>query len=267
MRQVEDALAHQVIYGGDLITNLLEVAAVDEVALTTLLAQSMNLAAAPAGALPAPTDAVQALLPGEMAIEWSVVPLEVVDGRLVLAVAGPLSRQQEAQLALVLGMGIDQRAALTVRVRQAVAGAYGAPLDRRLDKLLARLSDAFSPATVRGTGTPAFGTVAQQVPRKAMPAAPPQHRVTSGGFPGVAPPSQREPGPAPVTVPPPGGEGRVGLLQRKVSTSLRAAHRRRGPVTAEAAKQAAEEATDRDTLLEDVYKRQQQPAAQGKTDH
>jgi hypothetical protein len=185
-----------------------------------------------------------------MAIEWSVVPLEVVDGRLVLAVAGPLSRQQEAQLALVLGMGIDQRAALTVRVRQAVAGAYGAPLDRRLDKLLARLSDAFSPATVRGTGTPAFGTVAQQVPRKAMPAAPPQHRVTSGGFPGVAPPSQREPGPAPVTVPPPGGEGRVGLLQRKVSTSLRAAHRRRGPVTAEAAKQAAEEATDRDTLLD-----------------
>ena len=52
MRQVEEALARQVIYGGDLATNLMEVARVDEGILTLLIAQSMDLPPAPAGELP-----------------------------------------------------------------------------------------------------------------------------------------------------------------------------------------------------------------------
>ena len=47
MRQVEEALARQVIYGGDFVTNLLEVARLDESLLTRLLAESMRLPAAP----------------------------------------------------------------------------------------------------------------------------------------------------------------------------------------------------------------------------
>jgi len=229
MRQVEDALAHQVIYGGDLVTNLLEVAAVDEAVLTSLLAASMKLGPAPAGELPAPADVVRALVPGEMATEWSIVPLEAQGGRLVLAVAEPLSREQEAQLGLVLGMPIEQRAAPAVRVRQAIARAYGVPLERRLDKLVARLGGSASK------------------PRS----APPQQRVTSTGFPRVSATPERAAAPSPPgNAPPPGGDGRVGLLQRQVSPSARPAHRRRGPVTAEAAKRAAEEATDRDELLD-----------------
>ena len=38
MRDVEEALARQVLYGGDLATNLLELAAVSEAALTRLQA-------------------------------------------------------------------------------------------------------------------------------------------------------------------------------------------------------------------------------------
>src|SRR5580698_1871267 len=48
MRQVEEALARQVIYGGDLVTNLLEVALVDESILVELLAVSLHLPRAPA---------------------------------------------------------------------------------------------------------------------------------------------------------------------------------------------------------------------------
>ena len=51
MRQVEEALARQVIYGGDLVTNLLEVARVDEAVLTGLLAESMRLSPAPRWAI------------------------------------------------------------------------------------------------------------------------------------------------------------------------------------------------------------------------
>ena len=42
MRQVEEALARQVIYGGDLITNLMEVTLIDERALLPLLADSIG---------------------------------------------------------------------------------------------------------------------------------------------------------------------------------------------------------------------------------
>jgi hypothetical protein len=265
MRQVEDAMAHQVIYGGDLITNLLEVASVNEAALAQLLAESANVRAAPAGELPLATDAVRALVSGEIATQWSLVPLEAPGNRIVVAVVEPLSPEQQAQLALVLGRSVEQRLATTVRVRQAIAAAYGVALDRRLDKLVARLSGVgakagaapsslgASPVSLQQShGTPAFGTAAHDLPRKAaMPAAAVPHRVTSSGFPSTSAPALPDPALGLPSAPPsPDGGGGVSLLQRPVSPSIRPSPRRRGPVTAQAARDAAEEATDRDTLLD-----------------
>ena len=82
MRQVEEALARQVIYGGDLVTNLLEVARVDESVLIGLLAESMRIPPGPAGELPAAADAVRLLVPKEVAVERTVVPLDwYLEGR------------------------------------------------------------------------------------------------------------------------------------------------------------------------------------------
>src|SRR5271165_1755826 len=92
MRQVEEALARQVIYGGDLATNLLEVARPDEGALTRLLAESMHLRPAPSGALPDVPKTVRSLVPPEMASQRSIVPLAVQGDKLLLAVAEPLPR-------------------------------------------------------------------------------------------------------------------------------------------------------------------------------
>src|SRR5580698_1448703 len=89
MRQVEEALARQVIYGGDLVTNLLEVARIDEGVLTGLLAESMELTAAPTGELPVATERVRVLVPPEMAAQRSVVPLELEGETLILAVTEP----------------------------------------------------------------------------------------------------------------------------------------------------------------------------------
>ena len=55
IRQVEEALARQVLYGGDLVTNLLEVAKLDEGTLTLLLAESFGIQAATLGPLPEDT--------------------------------------------------------------------------------------------------------------------------------------------------------------------------------------------------------------------
>jgi hypothetical protein len=334
MRQVEEALARQVIYGGDLVTNLLEVARVDEVVLTGLLAESMRLAPAPAGELPRASEQVRSLVPREIALQRIVVPLEVQeDGKLVLAVAEPLPADLAEQLRFALGMGLEQRAAPAVRVHQAVARAYGVPLDRRMLRLIARLGGSTpeigstppplgvapdvpepprprsSPPTIRQrTGPPAavVGRLAAKVPG---------HRITNAGFPAApavpapapsaiasaepvapgpfaaapepapalaaAPPqgdaqawpasgataapamsaspavtatpafsAPRVPAPTPSVAPQAPGEVRAGLLQRAVSISPRPLRRRRGPITIDAARREADEAADRDALLD-----------------
>ncbi|HEY1693017.1 MAG TPA: hypothetical protein VGG39_12700 [Polyangiaceae bacterium] len=277
MRHVEEALARQVIYGGDLVTNLLEVTRIDEGVLTELLAESMRLKPAPSGELPMPADRVRALLPPEMAAQRAVVPLALEDERLVLAVAEPMPAELEEQLAFALGMAIEQRAALAVRVKQAIAKTYGVPLERRMQRLVARLSGE---STVSGSMPPPLGMAPSVIEPPRPPSGPPAPRnPTSRSFPAARPlsndalavieaavvrpepsPDEVETAPAPVVVArapdsePPStpavAERRTGLLQREVPHAVRAARRRRGPVTLEAAKAEAEEATDRDALLD-----------------
>ena len=49
IREVEEALARQVLYGGDLITNLLEVCKLDEAQLLPIVAESLGLPPATPG--------------------------------------------------------------------------------------------------------------------------------------------------------------------------------------------------------------------------
>jgi hypothetical protein len=324
MRQVEEALARQVIYGGDLVTNLLEVAQVDEVVLTELLAESMRLAPAPAGELPPASDQVRSLVPREVALERNLVPLEVqADGKLVLAVAEPLPADLLEQLRFALGMSLEQRAAPVVRVQQAVARAYGVPLERRMLRLIARLGGVTASATTapppvvestaasdaaRAVTVPVFVTSTPGVAVAGRIVAPARgHKTTSPGFPATrlaadaAPLAATEPAHEPVAalaqtspaleaaIAP--GAGRVrslastqpstpasatasasaatspaaparasiaapvegatsALLQRESAASPRTARRRRGPITIDAATHEADEAADRDALLD-----------------
>ena len=275
MRQVEEALARQVIYGGDLVTNLLEVARVDEGVLTRLLAESMRLTAAPTGELPVAEERVYALVPPEMAAQRSVVPLELDGEKLVLAVTEPMPGDLEEQLAFALGMTIEQRAAPAVRVKQAIARIYGVPLERRMQRLVARLSGG---APGSGSMPPPLGTVPSVMEPPRPPSAPPAGRSTARNFLAAkavasdppaqapdepppasplalsAPPAAADPAPEGTDSAPPSApivpERRTGLLQREVPQSVRSARRRRGPVTFETAKHEAEEAADRDALLD-----------------
>jgi hypothetical protein len=189
IRQVEEALARQVLYGGDLLTNLLEVTSVDEWQVATLAAEAARLPAAPVGALMVPPKEVLEHIPAELALRRGMMPLAVRGDGIVIAVSEPLAKDEEEQLAFALGMRIDQTFALHVRLRQALASAYGAPLERRLDALLLRLSGHEArlpssrppllsdapvvtipprPATVPPYRlSPAYGTPAQQIPAPA----------------------------------------------------------------------------------------------------
>ncbi len=98
MRQVEEALARQVIYGGDLVTNLMEVTPIDEQALVALLADSVGLPPAPARELPLPSDELRSLVPADVAIACAALPLSADESTLVVAVAEPLSAESVTRL-------------------------------------------------------------------------------------------------------------------------------------------------------------------------
>src|SRR3954469_1348795 len=146
VRDVEEALSRQSLYGGDLLTNLLELAAVSEERLGKGLAESHELDPAPTGELPVAPEYVRRLVPADVAQRFALYPLEEHEGSLTLAVAEPLPAEVEQDLSFSLGAKIVQKVALLVRVRQAISRDYGSPLDRRSLRVLARLSGRPDPS-------------------------------------------------------------------------------------------------------------------------
>jgi hypothetical protein len=146
MQEVEEALARQSAYGGDLLTNLLEIVALSEERVAAALSESFGLEAAPIGELPTPSDRVRRLVPTEVAQRYACHPLDEAAGTLTIAVSEPLPPEVENDLGFALGVTIVQRVAPLVRVRQAVARDYGVALDPRVGRALARLEGRAAPS-------------------------------------------------------------------------------------------------------------------------
>ena len=140
IRQVEEALARQVLYGGDLATNLLEVATIEEWRIAVTFADSFSLPAAPPGAIVLPPADMLAIVPAEVASKRGIVPLSSDGKRMVVASSEPLRNEDAEQLFATLGVRVEVRIALDVRVREALSRAYDAPLDRRIERLLKKLA-------------------------------------------------------------------------------------------------------------------------------
>lgn len=140
VRDVEEAIARQAMYGGDLITNLLELSAVSEDQLARVVAESYEVAAAPAGELPASSAEVLRQVPRELARRFGLYPLESSGGALIVAVSEPLPSEVESDLGFSLGLRIEQRIALAVRIQQALSRDYAMPLEQRAERILAKLA-------------------------------------------------------------------------------------------------------------------------------
>src|SRR5688572_28709845 len=145
-KDVELALARQSLHGGDLVTNLLEVAHLNEERLLRTIAESLGLEAAPAGELPPTGDGLLRLVPSDLARRHGFFPLSEADGSLVVAVSEPLGGDAESDLEFSLGLKLVQKAATLVRVKQALARDYGVPLDRRSARVVARLDGKPDPS-------------------------------------------------------------------------------------------------------------------------
>lgn len=265
VRDVEEALSRQSLYGGDLITNLLELAAVSEERLGKVLAECHDLEPAPTGELSVAPEYVRRLVPADVAQRFALYPLEEREGTLTLAVAEPLPAEVEQDLSFSLGSKIVQRVALLVRVRQAISRDYGSPLDRRSLRVLARMSGRPDPSP---SSLPSGPNVAQ--PQKPLPtarpeqtsserqAAAPKSGPAKSAAPKSAPPKSRPPrSPLPKSSPvkAPSMQPRVPRapalpdFSSLAKTPDSARQRRLGPFTAAMAERALADAQTRDDVL------------------
>ena len=102
--EVEQAISRQVIHGGDLVTNLLEVAPGCELPLTHVLAESLGIPSVPPGRMAAPSNEVLDIVPVELTLRYSIFPLRLSQKTLVVATSEKLNSTVMNDLAYMLGV-------------------------------------------------------------------------------------------------------------------------------------------------------------------
>ena len=215
--QVDEALARQVVRGGDLGTCVLELGHDRRRGAASVARRSARVRGRSSGRAAGRFARRLRLVPPAVALRYGIYPLEERDGELHVAVAEPLPQAVEDDLGFALGAHLRQFVAPLVRIRQAIARDYGLPLDRRFARLLAKLERRPDPSPSdippRNDQTPPFpgsgvrlsktGTMIVQnaVP---PPSAPLSEQTPSNLGPQriIAPPARRNTWPGMASAPP-----------------------------------------------------------------
>ena len=234
VRRIEEALQRQVLLGGDLDTNLLELGYVGENVLATFRARLYGLSAATRRDLENIEAKVLRLLPRDVAVSSRMVPLRIVEGTLEIAVSTPPDPATLDEVAFLLGSEIALRVTTDVRLAWALERHYGAPMTPRFQRLAARLE---------GTSG------SQPPPVPAPPSAPPAARAPSTPVAAVGaaptptrPPERARPARTPLEIP---------AVAPPPAPSPHRVHRRRsrGALTPRVAEELLREARERDEIL------------------
>ncbi len=138
-QEVETAHARSALYGGDLITNLLDIRSIDEKATMRAACVTYGMSPAPSGELPYASAAAIELLPRHSAMSWCIYPFRLDGDVLTVIASEPLPTETEQHLSNTLNVRVRQLLALAPRVRQALARDYAHPVEARVSKALARL--------------------------------------------------------------------------------------------------------------------------------
>lgn len=226
MREVEEALARQVLYGGDLLTNLLEITEIDETRALGCVSESSGVSVGPSGPLPTPSDELRHFVPRELVLKHAFVPLARERGTLVVAVGEAFSVDAVQELSFSLSLPLAQRVAPLVRVKEALLRDYDVPIERRYQRLIAKMqgtpthAGSMPPVLSRGPNAFEMGTPGSFSPRRGSSASPP------------------------------GSQSAAAAPRRH---SLRPLKRRRGPLMAEAAREELDCAIVRDDAFDVLF--------------
>jgi len=160
VRQIEDALARQVLEGGELDTALLELDAASENALNAYRAASFRLPSVTRDEVMSVTAATRSLVPDTVARRFRIIPITHDTTSLLVATANPLGEAARAEISHAIGMRVECCIASEVRIEAALASYYGAQLSDRMERLAGRvdlLSAGSLPAVEPMQETPISG--------------------------------------------------------------------------------------------------------------
>ncbi|QWV93219.1 general secretion pathway protein GspE [Geomonas oryzisoli] len=122
--QLDQVLQAQVIYGGRLGTNLVEMGLVSEEELAHVLSEQMGAPCVEPAELSTVPDQVLRLVPLELIKRYRVVPLALEGKRLSLAMANPHDFQALEEIGFVTGMVIKPRICPELRLNVALERFY-----------------------------------------------------------------------------------------------------------------------------------------------
>ncbi len=145
--ELDEALARQVLYGQDLVTNLLELVDLDERRTQAVIAKAYGCEAAPSGELPYASAKAIELVPREMATKLNLYPYRLDDDCLTVITSEPLDQQARISLGFSLKVELKVLIALSPRVKHAIARDYAFALDRRTQKAIAKLDQKAGPVS------------------------------------------------------------------------------------------------------------------------
>jgi hypothetical protein len=150
--EVEDAGARQQLYGGDLLTNLLEVRSITETQALQALSLAHTLPCVPPGQLPYAVAAALSTLPRNTLLDLEVYPLDLRDTTLTLATGSALAPGVAEAIGQTYGLQLEFKVAVPARIRQALCRDFAIPLERRVHKAIARLegNEVFSSSRAPG---------------------------------------------------------------------------------------------------------------------
>lgn len=123
--QLEEALKQQVIFGGRLGTNLIEMGAIGEEEIARVLSRKLGLPFVdPERIMNVPAEVID-LIPRELAEQYRVLPLSLESRRLTLVMAEPSDLQATDEIAFRTGFVIRPVLTPEIRLTAALEKYYG----------------------------------------------------------------------------------------------------------------------------------------------
>jgi hypothetical protein len=202
--QLDEALKSQVIFGGRLGTNLIELGHIDEETLAQALAERFGVAAATPEQLLGLTPEVTELLPREIVERYKVVPVELDKKRLTVAMSDPSDLAVLDELAFRTGFIIRPLVTPEVRLVAALEKYYG--IKREFRYINVTRKGRSSKAPLAGTVVPAEHLQAEMIDFSVLPETmvEPEPLEELEEIPAVEPaPAPVQPPPAPLAPQPP----------------------------------------------------------------
>ncbi len=143
--QIEQALQRQVIYGGNLETNLLELGLVDEQVITKYAARAIGLPVLDLNLIENAESSAIKLVPWETVNTHRMLPIRIDSDKMTIAVSDQLSEGIFEKISFLLGVEFIPFYVLDFRLAAGLNRYYGIPIAARLRALQQQNMPDFKP--------------------------------------------------------------------------------------------------------------------------